>query len=99
MGFGEKWRKCIQECVSSTWFSILVNGSPKCFFTARKGLGQGDPLSLFLFLIMAEALGRMIKEAVCTGLFEGFKVDRNTLAINHLQFANDTFFVELKKTK
>ena len=87
VGFGENWRKWIQECVSSAWFSIMINGSPKGFFQAKRGLRQGDSLSLFLFLIVAKALGRMIQEAVKVGLFDGFIVARNTPAINQLQFA------------
>ena len=39
---------------------------------------------------MGEALGRMIKGAVNAGLFKGFKVARNSPAISHLQFADDT---------
>eukprot|EP00268_Persea_americana_P005048 TRINITY_DN11696_c0_g1_i8.p1 TRINITY_DN11696_c0_g1~~TRINITY_DN11696_c0_g1_i8.p1 ORF type:complete len:234 (+),score=29.37 TRINITY_DN11696_c0_g1_i8:35-736(+) len=87
MGFAEKW---VQECVSSSWISIMINGSPKGFFQAQRGLRQGDPLSPFLFLLVAEALGRIIKGAVGAGLFEGFRVARNFQAISHLQFADDT---------
>eukprot|EP00268_Persea_americana_P041152 TRINITY_DN40_c1_g1_i1.p1 TRINITY_DN40_c1_g1~~TRINITY_DN40_c1_g1_i1.p1 ORF type:complete len:105 (+),score=16.94 TRINITY_DN40_c1_g1_i1:545-859(+) len=89
-GFGEKWRRWIQECVSLVWFSILVNGSPNGYFQVRRGLHQGDPLSPFLFLIVAEALGRMIKKAVNAGMFEGFRVARNSPVISHLQYADDT---------
>ena len=78
MGFGEKWRKWIQECISLAWFSILLNGSPNGYFQADRGLRQGDPLSPFLFLIVAEAFGKMIKKAVSVGLFEGFRVARNS---------------------
>lgn len=86
MGFGETWRKWIQECVSLAWISIMINGSPKGFFPAEKGLRQGDPLCPFLFLIVAEDMGG----AVNAGLFEGFQVAKNTSAINHLQHADDS---------
>ena len=50
MGFGEKWRGWVQECVPSACFSIMVNGSPKGLFEAQGGIRQGDPLSLLFFL-------------------------------------------------
>lgn len=74
----------------SAWFSILMNGSPKGYFQVGRRLRQGDPLSPFLFLIVAEALGRMIKKAVNVGMVEGFRVARNSLVISHLQYVDDT---------
>eukprot|EP00268_Persea_americana_P014029 TRINITY_DN16210_c0_g1_i2.p1 TRINITY_DN16210_c0_g1~~TRINITY_DN16210_c0_g1_i2.p1 ORF type:complete len:280 (+),score=35.24 TRINITY_DN16210_c0_g1_i2:349-1188(+) len=88
MGFGERWRMWTQECISSAWFSILLNGSPKGYFLAGRGLRQGVPLSHFLFLI--EAFGKMIKKAVSVGFFEGFRAARNSPEISHLQYADDT---------
>lgn len=90
IGFGEKWRKWIQECISSAWFSTLLNGSPKGYFQAGRGLRQGDPLSPFLFLLVAEAFRKMIKRAVSASLFEGCRVARNSPEISHLQYADDT---------
>lgn len=68
----------------------MINGSPKGFFLAAWGLRQWNPLSPFMFLIVAEALSRMIKGAVNAGLLEGFEVARATPAINLLQFADET---------
>ncbi|GKC13750.1 hypothetical protein Tco_1010532 [Tanacetum coccineum] len=37
----------------------------------ERGLRQGDPLSLFLFLIVVEALQMAVLEACCKGIFKG----------------------------
>ncbi|XP_034707082.1 uncharacterized protein LOC117930550 [Vitis riparia] len=64
MGFGEKWTGWISWCISTASFSVLVNGTPEGYFNSSKGLRQGDPLSLYLFVIGMEALSRLILRAV-----------------------------------
>ena len=68
MGFGYKWRKWIQSCVSSAHFSIMVNGSPKGYFKSSHGIRQGDPLSPMLFVLVVEALNVLMEKARRMGL-------------------------------
>ena len=71
-GFGERWRSWIKECISTTSFSVLVNGIPARLFKASRGLWQGDPLSPFLFTLVAEALGGLVNKAKYLNLLEDF---------------------------
>eukprot|EP00268_Persea_americana_P005045 TRINITY_DN11696_c0_g1_i1.p1 TRINITY_DN11696_c0_g1~~TRINITY_DN11696_c0_g1_i1.p1 ORF type:complete len:177 (+),score=18.27 TRINITY_DN11696_c0_g1_i1:467-997(+) len=64
-------------------------GLQKVSFRLKGALDKVTP-SPFLSLLVAEALGRMIKGVVSAGLFERFRVARNSSSINHLQFADDT---------
>jgi hypothetical protein len=73
-GFGEKWCKWIQFCISTVSFSVMVNGTPDGYFRNSRGLRQGDFLSPLLFVIVMEAFSRMLEKAVDEGLIRGFTV-------------------------
>ncbi|XP_058757673.1 uncharacterized protein LOC131630949 [Vicia villosa] len=72
--------------------SILVNGSPTKDFVVTRGLRQGDPLSPFLFLLVAEGLAALMKSASTLGEYVGFKVNEE-VHFEMLQFADDTFLI------
>ena len=73
-GFSAKWRQWIFFYPSTIHFSILINGSPCGFFESSRGLRQGDQLSPLLFVLVMEALGRMLDKVVHEGRMSGFNV-------------------------
>ncbi|GAB2298359.1 hypothetical protein Dimus_038529 [Dionaea muscipula] len=90
MGFGDKWIRWIEACVTSANFSVLINGSPTKLVHMEKGICQGDPLSPFLFIIAAEGLNWLFKRARELGLINGILLGSGDLRLTHLQFADDT---------
>ncbi|GKV36164.1 hypothetical protein SLEP1_g44325 [Rubroshorea leprosula] len=93
MGFDKVWREWIAECLRSNTVSVLLNGSATKEFSMSRGLRQGDPLSPFLFLMVAEALNGLTSATVAKGYLRGVKIGKGELEISHLQFADDTIFM------
>ena len=67
----------MSSCLSSVSYAILVNGNIKGWVKASRGSRQGDPLSHFLFTLVADVLSRMLLRAKERNLLEGFRVGRN----------------------
>ena len=57
-GFPPHFVKIVFTCISSTSFSLRVNGKPLQRLKAKRGLRQGDPMSLLLFALDMEYLSR-----------------------------------------
>lgn len=82
----------MKYCMSTASFAVLVNGGPSEFFSASKGLRQGDPLSPLLFIIVMEGLNGFICKAKKLQLLKGVSVGRrnSSIDVSHLFFADDT---------
>ena len=79
--------------MSTTSFSILINGASACFFRSMKGLRQGDPLSLYLFVLGMDILSRLINKVVEGNFLSSCKIGgggEEELELSHLLFADDT---------
>ena len=71
----------------------MVIDTPLGFFQSTRGLRQGDPLLLYLFVIGMEALSCLINRAVSGGFLSGCRVrgrGGNGVQVTHLLFTDDT---------
>ncbi|KAL0462465.1 UNVERIFIED_CONTAM: putative mitochondrial protein [Sesamum latifolium] len=89
VGFNETFVNWISQCVSTTSFSLLINGATFDFFRPSREIRQGDPLSPYLFIIYAEFLSRLLLHEESLGNLKGIKVSRIAPTISHLFYADD----------
>ena len=98
-GFDYTWRKWIRGCLSLVEYSVIINGRPKGKFKGTRGLRQGDPLSPFLFTLVADGLGRMTDKSGNQHRIECLEVGRDKIKVLCLQFTNDTLFFYQRRRK
>lgn len=80
----------IMMCINSVSYSVLINGEQCGYFTASRGIHQGDSLSPYLFLLCAEGLSSLLKQAVLDRRLTGVVACRGGPKISHLFFADDS---------
>ena len=90
LGFPEVWIDRVMCCVSSSSFSVLINGKTYGNIIPTRGLRQGDPLSPYLFLLCAEGFTALLARAEEEGWLHGVFICRRAPTISHLLFANDS---------
>lgn len=78
--------------ILSPTFSILINGYSRGFFKGSRGFRHGDPLSPYLFIIVADLLARMVAKVEFVGLVKGFPF-RGGLSVPFIQFADNSLFI------
>lgn len=88
LGFPEKFIKWISLCITSSLFSVQVNGELAGYFQSKRGLRQGCSLSPCLFVICMSVLSKMIDEAAGKGEI-GYHPKGKNIDITHLCFADD----------
>jgi hypothetical protein len=87
-GFQELWISWMALILKTSKSAVLVNGCAGPWITCQRGLRQGDPISPYLFLIVAETLQRMISS--CAQIRHPTEEDMPCAV---LQYADDTLIV------
>jgi hypothetical protein len=90
MGFLHRWVDWIMSCVTSVSYKVKFNGNLLDSFSPSRGLRQGDPLSPFLFLFVADAISTLLQREVDGGTIDPLKVCRSAPGMSHLLFADDS---------
>ncbi|GJU01457.1 RNA-directed DNA polymerase, eukaryota, reverse transcriptase zinc-binding domain protein [Tanacetum coccineum] len=88
-GFHGKMIDWIMTCVTTTAFSLCINGQSYGYFKGARGLRQGDPISPYLFTLVMEVLNLiMIKNIEEDGQFR-YHAGCKELKVTHLCFVDD----------
>lgn len=77
------------DCITTSSFSVIINGTLKGMITPQRGLRQRCPLSPYLFTTSAEAFPNLLTQAERQKRIQGLRF-RQHISISHLMFANDS---------
>lgn len=83
LGVHSKWINWIEQPITTTSFSILLNGTSYGKFRPSRGLRQRDSVSSFLFIIGFEFISRLIFREESLNNLHGIKISRNGPPISH----------------
>ncbi|CAO2192714.1 unnamed protein product [Urochloa humidicola] len=90
LGFHRKWVQWVMECVTTVRYRVRFNGVLLDTIQPTRGLRQGDPLSPYLFLFVADGLSKVLQHASTEGHIQGLRVCRRAPEVTHLLFADDS---------
>ena len=90
LGFCNRWRDLVMQCITSISYSVLINGVAHGNVHPSRGLRQGDPLSPSLFLLCTKGLSALIHQIAKNKLITGISIARGCPKVTHLFFADDS---------
>lgn len=88
LDFPEPFIHWIRLCITTTSFSIQVNGELAGFFRSKRGLRQGCALSPYLFFMCMNVLSCLIDKGAVEKRI-GYHPKCKNIQMTHLCFADD----------
>ncbi|KAK3198637.1 hypothetical protein Dsin_022052 [Dipteronia sinensis] len=89
VGISGKLNALIMNCITSVQYKVIVSGDLFKSFTPSCGIHQGDPLSLYIFVICMEKLSHIITQTLSKGRWKPVRISRGGPEVSHLFFADD----------
>lgn len=78
-GFPHQFVTWIYTCISSTTYSLLINGQRYGLIDPRRGVRQGCPLSPYLFVFVTEYLSLRLLALHRQSLFQGVRLGQHAI--------------------
>lgn len=90
-GFCFRWIIWIRKWLFSSQSCITINGDLTPYFYCKRGVRQGDPLSLFLFILAADVLSKIFNKGKQVNILQGLGPPCfDNLALTNCHYADDT---------
>ena len=97
LGFSEHCVNLAMLTVHLASYSVIINGKLCGYINPSRGIKQGGPLSLYLFLMCTEALSSLLRSATTNHYLKGLLSCHRGVRISHILFTNDCLlFCEIK---
>lgn len=90
-GFDERWRLWFMNILTSGKTAVMLNGVPGRWINCKRDLPQGDPISPYLFIIVADVLQHLIHDPSRSHLLT-HPIDQS-LPAPTLQYTDDTLIL------
>lgn len=88
LGLPEKFIYWISLCITTSSFSVQINGKLAEYFQSKRGLRQGCSLFPYIFVICMNVLSKMLDKAVNEGRI-GYHPRCKSIELTQLCFADD----------
>lgn len=79
----------IMACITTARMNVLWNGELTSEFRLGRGVRQGDPLSLYIFVLCIECLSHVISILIQQGHWKPIRLARIETPLSYLFFADD----------